>query len=257
MKPSEKYLLDGWIGFPAYFIHLLSQDTDLYSWHEASLPPAHWQHHHIAWFGWSARFFNWIILFPLIFLMGVHKNVCWRIFRARNLNFLFNKQLFCPQVGIFGYYPLLSGIFVELNLDRIQPALLSHSAGYWWPPHHTWWWSSPIATSLMDLRPRIFVMLPCLQFSLLRPNTATTQWVIPARPTLRSAPLYFLFAPLLGYPELVMFLALNENVSLELPQVLHRLQNKEKPMQNNFYSPVRVTQDDFRVQHCKVWCGTG
>ena len=37
-----------------------------------------------------------------------------------------------------------------------------------------------------------------------------------------------------------------------LPQVLHRLQNKEKPMQNNFYSPVRVTQNDFRVQHCKV-----
>ena len=154
MKPSEIYLLDGWIGFPAYFIHLLSQDTDLYSWHEASLPPAHWQHHHIAWFGWSARFFNWIILFPLIFLMGVHKNVCWRIFRARNLNFLFNKQLFCPQVGIFGYYPLLSGIFVELNLDRIQPALLSHSAGYWWPPHHSWWWYSPIATCLMDLLTR-------------------------------------------------------------------------------------------------------
>ena len=43
----------------------------------------------------------------------------------------------------------------------------------------------------------------------------------------------------------------------ELPQVLHRLQNKEKPMQNNFYSPVRVTQNDFWVQHCKVWCGSG
>ena len=43
----------------------------------------------------------------------------------------------------------------------------------------------------------------------------------------------------------------------EIHQVLHRLQNKEKPMQNNFYSPVRVTQNDFRVQHCKVWCGTG
>jgi len=38
----------------------------------------------------------------------------------------------------------------------------------------------------------------------------------------------------------------------ELPQVLHRLQNKENPMQNNFDSPVRVTQNDFRVQHCKV-----
>ena len=37
-----------------------------------------------------------------------------------------------------------------------------------------------------------------------------------------------------------------------LHQVLHRLQNKEKPMQNNFDSPVRVTQNDFRVQHCKV-----
>ena len=46
-------------------------------------------------------------------------------------------------------------------------------------------------------------------------------------------------------------------VSGEVPQVLHRLQNKEKPMQKNFYSPVRVTQNDFRVQHCKVWCGTG
>ena len=41
-------------------------------------------------------------------------------------------------------------------------------------------------------------------------------------------------------------------VLVEVPQVLHRLQNKEKPMQNNFYSPVRVTQNDFRVQHCKV-----
>ena len=30
-------------------------------------------------------------------------------------------------------------------------------------------------------------------------------------------------------------------------QVLHRPQNKEKPMQNNFDSPVRVTQNDFRV----------
>ena len=46
-------------------------------------------------------------------------------------------------------------------------------------------------------------------------------------------------------------------LQLLLPQVLHRLQNKEKPMQNNFYSPFRVTQNDFRVQHCKVWCGTG
>ena len=41
-------------------------------------------------------------------------------------------------------------------------------------------------------------------------------------------------------------------ILLLLPQVLHRLQNKEKPMHNKFYSPVRVTQNDFRVQHCKV-----
>ena len=34
---------------------------------------------------------------------------------------------------------------------------------------------------------------------------------------------------------------------LILHQVLHRPQNKEKPMQNNFDSPVRVTQNDFRV----------
>ena len=154
VKPSKKYHLDGWIGFPAYFIHLLSQDTDLYSWREASLPPAHWQHHHIAWFGWSERFFNWIILFFLLFLMGAHKNVCWQIFRAGDLDFLANKQLFCPQVGIFAYYSLLSDILVELNLDRIQPALLSHSAGYWWPAHHTWWWYSPVATCLMDLLTR-------------------------------------------------------------------------------------------------------
>ena len=98
---------------------------------------------HIAWFGCSERFFIWIILFPLIFMIGVPKNVCWRIFRARNLKFLAIKQLFCPKVGIFGYYPLLSGIFVGLNLDRIQPALLSHSAGYWWPAHHTWWCLQP------------------------------------------------------------------------------------------------------------------
>ena len=77
-------------------------------------------------------------------MIGVPKNVCWRIFRARNLKFLALKQLFCPKVGIFGYYPLLSGIIVGLNLDRIQPALLSHSAGYWWPPHHAWWWYSPL-----------------------------------------------------------------------------------------------------------------
>ena len=38
----------------------------------------------------------------------------------------------------------------------------------------------------------------------------------------------------------------------EVHQVLHRLQNKEKPMQNNFDSPVRVNQNAFRVQHCKV-----
>ena len=38
----------------------------------------------------------------------------------------------------------------------------------------------------------------------------------------------------------------------KIHQVLHRIQNKEKPMQNNFDSPVRVTQNDFRVQHCKV-----
>ena len=178
---------------------------------------------HIAWFGCSERFFIWIILFPLIFMIGVPKNVCWRVFRARNLKFWAIKKLFCPQVGIFGYYPLLSGIFVGLNLDRIQPALLSHSAGYWWPAHHAWWWYSPVATCLMDLRPRIFVMLPCLQFSLLGPNKATTQWVIPARSTLRSAPIYFLFAPLLRYPELVVFLALNENDGLELYVLLREV----------------------------------
>ena len=33
----------------------------------------------------------------------------------------------------------------------------------------------------------------------------------------------------------------------DVHQVLHRPQNKEKPMQNNFDSPVRVTQNDFRV----------
>ena len=35
-------------------------------------------------------------------------------------------------------------------------------------------------------------------------------------------------------------------------QVLHPASNKNKPMQNNFETPVRLTQNGFRVQHCKV-----
>ena len=62
-----------WIDWYSSVLYSPSQDTDLYSWHEASLPLAYWQHHHIAWFGWSERFFNWIILFFLLFLMGAEQ----------------------------------------------------------------------------------------------------------------------------------------------------------------------------------------
>ena len=51
---------------------------------------------------------------------------------------------------------------------------------------------------------------------------------------------------------MIMMLLVMIIIIMMIHQVLHRLQNKEKPMQNNFYSPVRVTQNDFRVQHCKV-----
>ena len=40
--------------------------------------------------------------------------------------------------------------------------------------------------------------------------------------------------------------------SYKIHEVLHRLQNKEKPMQNNFEAPVWTTQNGFRVQHCMV-----